>query len=582
MAFAAPFRTAPRFERSTFRPHMDHLEERTLMSVTSVFHAAVGRLAITGDADPDHIVVASDPAGNITVAGEVVAGARTDTVRWLDVRGGPGNDLIDASGLVNFSAYIVLDGQDGNDTILGSPAADQIFGGIGDDILDGGAGADYLYGWKGRDTLYGTVAEDTLSGGPDHDQVHLNFDLDTFVRNRGRRSISPDEYSTYHNGGTDTYHVTVGIGGFARDVLQPAVGEVQKLTKSFQPIVDAYYTKVPLLADYLDSSLTFGKVLESVTGANLRPFVSAIRTINDLDLANLSGRLFVGTFDVSGVDRIVRKTSGSSLGLLNGGGVLQGLKDIGFRVTPLHDPAQALKSVFGVNTDLVSFKMPDLKLAKNVSKTFTIFGIPKLASIDVGIGGWIELQARGRAAYDLTGIHAGRPINGFYIEGAYARFEAGLKASASAGIPKVIQVGVSGHVQGSIRFTLHDPNRDGQVRYAELAASARVFDVTGKIGFGLSVFITHIKPKGTWFKPWTWDIGTATHTWKLLSGSLTLKTVDVGTPLLAPTAPDNAGVTQADDLLRHPHAPGGSIVAGFTTGLASPLTVGLIGQTAAS
>ncbi|MBD2200227.1 MULTISPECIES: calcium-binding protein [Calothrix] len=52
-----------------------------------------------------------------------------------------------------------------NDRIHGFGGSDVLIGGLGQDSLDGGDGNDYLYGGKGKDTLIGGAGKDTLLGG---------------------------------------------------------------------------------------------------------------------------------------------------------------------------------------------------------------------------------------------------------------------------------------------------------------------------------------------------------------------------------------------------------------------------------
>jgi Ca2+-binding RTX toxin-like protein len=64
-----------------------------------------------------------------------------------------------------------LSGRDGDDVIDGGTGADDIFGGAGQDILFGGRGADadFLFGGEGIDTLYGGEGFDVLDGGAGRD-----------------------------------------------------------------------------------------------------------------------------------------------------------------------------------------------------------------------------------------------------------------------------------------------------------------------------------------------------------------------------------------------------------------------------
>ena len=54
----------------------------------------------------------------------------------------------------------VLQGLDGNDSLIGGAFDDRLLGGIGNDLLEGGLGNDSLNGGVGRDTLIGGIGDD--------------------------------------------------------------------------------------------------------------------------------------------------------------------------------------------------------------------------------------------------------------------------------------------------------------------------------------------------------------------------------------------------------------------------------------
>src|SRR5262249_3818443 len=74
---------------------------------------------------------------------------------------GPGNDVFIGTG----GAAANVDGDDGNDRLVGGSNADHLFGSEGNDRLIGGAG---------NDRLDGGLGVDTLPGGPGRD--HFVFD----------------------------------------------------------------------------------------------------------------------------------------------------------------------------------------------------------------------------------------------------------------------------------------------------------------------------------------------------------------------------------------------------------------------
>jgi Ca2+-binding RTX toxin-like protein len=111
-------------------------------------------------------------AGNDTISIGNLSG--TD-VREVVANGGLDDDLIDGSGQLSSRIRLVLNGDDGNDALLGGAGADQLNGANGDDKLSGNGGLDILDGGDGNDALDGGKdgKQDVLIGG---------LGADTFTR----------------------------------------------------------------------------------------------------------------------------------------------------------------------------------------------------------------------------------------------------------------------------------------------------------------------------------------------------------------------------------------------------------------
>lgn len=85
-----------------------------------------------------------------------------DGTQWLPeqlrsqvLQGDAGNDS-----LIGFASADVLMGQAGNDSLSGLAGNDTLYGGAGNDLLDGGDGDDLLSGDTGADTLIGGAGDD--------------------------------------------------------------------------------------------------------------------------------------------------------------------------------------------------------------------------------------------------------------------------------------------------------------------------------------------------------------------------------------------------------------------------------------
>ncbi|MBD2520363.1 choice-of-anchor D domain-containing protein, partial [Nostoc sp. FACHB-973] len=116
----------------------------TLSATTGSTKAVVN----TGD-DNDRVNIASlSPFSQLTIkagAGDdtIAATTATGTTGIVALNGEAGNDSVDASLL---TTGVVINGDDGNDTIQG---------GQGNDLIGGGAGSDTIYGNQGSDEIYG-------------------------------------------------------------------------------------------------------------------------------------------------------------------------------------------------------------------------------------------------------------------------------------------------------------------------------------------------------------------------------------------------------------------------------------------
>ncbi|MEW6740894.1 MAG: calcium-binding protein [Nitrospirota bacterium] len=96
------------------------------------------------------------------------------------LEGGAGNDY--------------LYGEAGNDILRGGEGSDILIGGLGDDISDGGSGDDYIYdeagndmlrGGEGNDILYSGEGNDMLDGGAGNDSLYGGAGNDTYIFGRG-------------------------------------------------------------------------------------------------------------------------------------------------------------------------------------------------------------------------------------------------------------------------------------------------------------------------------------------------------------------------------------------------------------
>jgi Ca2+-binding RTX toxin-like protein len=162
------------------------------MTITSSFDPVAGVLTTIGDDLDNTITTSRDAAGNLLVNGGAVpisGGAATVVnTSLISVSGQDGNDLIMFDERNGALPAAILDGGDGNDTIIAGSGADQIFGGGDNDVVQGGRGndtvdlgaGDDVFVWNagdGSDTVEGGDGVDTLV----FDQVPLTSAVDETI-----------------------------------------------------------------------------------------------------------------------------------------------------------------------------------------------------------------------------------------------------------------------------------------------------------------------------------------------------------------------------------------------------------------
>lgn len=113
-------------------------------------------------------------------------------------------------------------GYEGDDEINGNGGTDQIEGGDGDDTLSGGDGSDDLHGQDGDDVLSGDEGDDTLSGGLGDDLMDGGDGDDSLLGGQGQDTLEGGE-------GDDALHGYHGDdvmrGGEGEDALFGSLGD---------------------------------------------------------------------------------------------------------------------------------------------------------------------------------------------------------------------------------------------------------------------------------------------------------------------------------------------------------------------
>lgn len=168
--------------------------------------AGDGNDTIAGGVGTDLLLETLD--ANMTLTDTTLIARGSDSISEIEqvqLLGGAGNNILRAVSVTQMN--VILDGGDGDDSLIGGALGDQLLGGDGEDALggrdgndtiDGGNGNDRLYGELGNDRFNGGLGNDTMIGGAGIDTlqetVNANMTLtDTNLVARGTDSISEME-----------------------------------------------------------------------------------------------------------------------------------------------------------------------------------------------------------------------------------------------------------------------------------------------------------------------------------------------------------------------------------------------------
>ena len=171
-------------------------------AVSEASLAGVTTLTLRGTSEADAIILDLRNGADLNLESiSVLAGDGDDTVTFLGVSG---------------SSEIAINGESGNDLLIGSAGDEVIAGGEGHDTMIGGAGRDDLSGGAGNDVLIGNGGHDTLDGGEGDDFARGDSGHDDITAGSGADVL-------LGRAGNDTLRFSPGIdsadGGAGSNVM---------------------------------------------------------------------------------------------------------------------------------------------------------------------------------------------------------------------------------------------------------------------------------------------------------------------------------------------------------------------------
>jgi Ca2+-binding RTX toxin-like protein len=173
------------------RQNVELLESRRLMSAGATL-GSTGVLSIQGTDAADVISVAPNAVKKVVAVS--INGAYTlfalASVKSISAKLGLGNDKFDGTYM---NIPMTVDGEAGNDSILGGSANDYLIGGLDADYIFGGMGADNITGNGGKDFLSGGGGVDRLDGGKSNDVLHGGSGNDRMIGGEGNDMLYGDD-----------------------------------------------------------------------------------------------------------------------------------------------------------------------------------------------------------------------------------------------------------------------------------------------------------------------------------------------------------------------------------------------------
>ena len=144
-----------------------------------------GTLHIQGGPHSDRLALRLSPTDRTQLQVDVGDDGSADrsfdlnTFGAIDVEAGNGNDTVridQANGVFTTTEATRIDGQNGDDTLIGGSGNEVLVGGRGDDVVDGNAGADTAFLGQGDDTFIWDPGDgsDVVEGGKGSDTMVFN------------------------------------------------------------------------------------------------------------------------------------------------------------------------------------------------------------------------------------------------------------------------------------------------------------------------------------------------------------------------------------------------------------------------
>jgi hypothetical protein len=151
----------------------------------------------------------------------------------------------------------------------------------------------------------------------------------------------------------------------------------------------------------------------------------------------------------------------------------------GLQFPILSNPVIAFEMMLGQRVTLFTFTLPTLSINDTEDYDFPIWAIPPVVGV---IEGTLDLSATATFGYDTSGLLAGKPEDGLFIQNAHVSINMSLSLGAGPGIPDVAVLALNGGVDGQVNFSLTGPGGDTTVYGSQLLAGDFSIQESGSLG----------------------------------------------------------------------------------------------------
>ncbi len=313
-------------------------------------------------------------------------------------------------------------------------------------------------------------------------------------------------------------NISLGLGSFFSDFVDPVFSAVQTLTDPLQPIVDVLQTRIGFLSDLTGSDVTLLDVAGGVgalspeTKDRLELYSKLITFINSVPSEAGNVRIDLGSYSLGSQDprtalfqlasaipqplRVAAPAGSQNQdlsGFLAGKDALPGG---GLAFPIIENPATAINLLFGKPVDFFTYHVPGLDIGpQGFDEFYRIFG-----PFGVRLQATVEAHAYLDIGYDSTGLSqfatagdASKIFNGFYVvdrPGPEGTLTANLAAFAAANVV-FAEAGVGGGITGNLNGFLNDRDSapgDGRIHIGD--QQGNLFTLSGDLSAGLSAYLT--------------------------------------------------------------------------------------------